>query len=157
MRAAGELRGQLLASFSKVSVLLAAAAILLLVVLPTMRGDYGASPLVDSRTVVWFVMELHLMFAAFVLGVPIFAMIVEIVGVATRDDRYDRLAWEFTRLLALAFTATAVLGVAGLAALVLLYPRFMTYLGNIFSPTFLPYAALIVADDVLLVVYYYGW
>ena len=58
----------------------------------------------DSRTVVWFVAELHLMFAAFVLGVPIFAVIVELVGKRTGDPRYDRLAHEFTRLLSAAFS-----------------------------------------------------
>ena len=35
---------------------------------------------IDSRLIVWIVSELHLMFAAFVLGVPIFAVIVVIVG-----------------------------------------------------------------------------
>ena len=157
MRAGGSLRHHLATSLAKVSALLGAAAFLILVVLPRMRGDYGSSPVLDSRTVVWLVMELHLMFAAFVLGVPIFAMIVEIVGAATKDERYDRLAREFTRLLALAFTATAVLGVLGLAALVVLYPKFMAYFGRVFSPTFLPYAAAIVVDAILLVVYYYAW
>ncbi len=157
MRSGGEVRRYLFLSLAKVGVLLGVAAVLLLGVLPRVGGDYGISPLVDSRTVVWLVMELHLMFAAFVLGVPIFAMIVEIVGAATKDDKYDRLAWEFTRLLALAFTATAVLGVMGLAALVFFYPRFMVYLGKIFSPTYLPYALAIVADAVLLAIYYYGW
>ena len=154
---AGHIRHHILTSLVKVGALLGLAAILLLVVLPRLHGDYGTSPILDSRTVVWVVMELHIMFAAFVLGVPIFAMIVEIVGVATKDERYDRLAWEFTRLLALAFTATAVLGVLGLAALVYFYPKFMTYLGKIFSPTFLPYAAAIIVNGVLLVVYYYAW
>ena len=152
-----EVRHHLLASLVKVGVLLAAAAGLVFGVLPRTVAVYTASPLLDSRTVVWLLMELHLMFGAFVLGVPIFAMIVEIVGSATGDKRYDRLAWEFTRLLALAFTATAVLGVLGLSALVLFYPQFMTYLGKIFSPTYLLYAASIVADAVLLVIYYYGW
>ncbi|MBI4612464.1 MAG: cytochrome ubiquinol oxidase subunit I, partial [Planctomycetes bacterium] len=157
MGAPGEVRRHLLVSLGKVGLLLGLAAILVLAVLPRLRAPYGATPLVEPRTVVWLVMELHLMFAAFVLGVPIFAMIVEIVGAATGDERYDRLAFEFTRLLALAFTATAVLGVLGLAALVLLYPRFMTYLGGIFRPTFLPYAALIVLDALLLVIYYTAW
>ena len=153
----GEVRRHLLLSLVKVGVLLGLAAGLLLIVLPRLRGDYAASPVLDSRTVVWLVMQLHLMFAAFVLGVPIFAMIVEIVGAATKDERYDRLAWEFTRLLALAFTATAVLGVLGLSALVVFYPKFMMYLGKIFSPTFLPYAGAIIVNAILLVIYYYAW
>lgn len=39
---------------------------------------------------------LHLMFGAFIVGVPIFASIVEIIGWRTGDARYDRLAHEFT-------------------------------------------------------------
>ena len=78
-------------------------------------ADYRSFPMTGSRVAAWVMAQLHLFFAAFVLGVPIFAMIVEIVGVATKDERYDRLAWEFTRLLVLAFTATAVL--AGLMPL----------------------------------------
>ncbi len=157
MSSGSDVRRHLLLSLAKVGALLGMAAGFLLLVLPRLGGDYGSLPLPDSRTVVWLVMQLHLMFAAFVLGVPIFAMIVEIVGAATKDERYDRLAWEFTRLLALAFTATAVLGLLGLAALVFLYPQFMTYLSRIFSPTYLPYAAAILANAILLVIYYYAW
>src|SRR5688572_24208247 len=35
---------------------------------------------IHSRVVIWVVAELHLMFGAFVLGVPIVASIVEVVG-----------------------------------------------------------------------------
>ena len=152
-----EVRHHLLLSLVKVGVFLGVAAVLLLAVLPRLTGDYRASPLVDSRTVVWVAMQVHLMFAAFVLGVPIFALIVEVVGAATKSEKYDRLAWEFTRLLTLAFITTAVFGLLGLAALVFFYPGFMTKMGAIFSPTYFPYAALIVADAVLLVFYYYTW
>ncbi len=79
----------------------------------------------DSRLVVWIVAQLHLMFAAFVLGVPIFAVMMEVIGVKTRDVRYDNLAYEFTRLLSAAYATTAALG--GLLAFRLfgLYPIFM--------------------------------
>jgi cytochrome bd-type quinol oxidase subunit 1 len=157
MNAKREFQHHLLLSLAKVIALLGISAVLLYAVLPKLQGDYGAAPILSSRTVVWLVMQLHLMFAAFVLGVPIFAMIVEIVGAATKDDRYDRLAREFTGLLALAFTATAILGVLGVASLVFLYPQFMNYLSRLFSPTYLPYAGLIVTDAVLLVTYYYAW
>src|SRR3990167_7277230 len=58
---------------------------------------------IDSRLIVWIVSELHLMFAAFVLGVPIFAVIVEIVGFKGGDIKYDKMAKEFTKLLSAAF------------------------------------------------------
>ncbi len=94
------------------------------------RTFFGLSP----RSVVWFVAQLHLLFAAFVLGVPIFAVIVEFIGWRTGDARYDRLAHEFTKLLAAAFATTAALG--GLLSFTLfgLYPKFSYYFISIFAP-----------------------
>ena len=153
MSARRPLRQELAWSLSKTAALLGLSALLVYAVLPKLAGDYRSVPILDSRTVVWLIMQLHLMFAAFVLGVPIFALIVEIVGAATRDERYDRLAWNFTQLFALAVVATAVSGVAGLGALVVLYPKFMNFLGSIFSPTYLAYAGTIVLNAILLVLY----
>src|SRR5439155_5483335 len=39
---------------------------------------YRAFPLLGSRLAVWAIAQLHLNFAAFILGVPIFAVIIEI-------------------------------------------------------------------------------
>ena len=72
--------------------------------------------------------ELHLMFGAFVLGVPIFASIVEVVGWRTGERRYDDLAHEFTKLLSAAFSTTAAFGGFLVFALIGLYPRFMAFL-----------------------------
>ena len=59
---------------------------------PTRRRSTGGFPLVGSRVAIWMVAQLHLLFAAFVLAVPIFALIVEAIGYKTGDLRYDRLA-----------------------------------------------------------------
>ena len=61
----------------------------------------------DSRQIVWIVAQLHILFGAFVLGVPIFAVTLEVVGMNNGDPRYDRLAHECTRLLSAAFATTA--------------------------------------------------
>ena len=112
---------------------------------------------VDSRLVVWMVAELHLMFAAFVLGVPIFAVLMEVIGVKTRDERYDKLAYEFTRLLSAAYATTAALG--GLLAFSLygLYPKFMGYLTGVFHHSMYIYAFVILAETFCLYLYYYTW
>ena len=55
-------------------------------------GAYRDFPLIGSRAAVWIAAEIHLMFAAFVLGVPIFAVVAEAIGVFGKDQRYDRLA-----------------------------------------------------------------
>ncbi|MFQ5650569.1 MAG: cytochrome ubiquinol oxidase subunit I [bacterium] len=111
----------------------------------------------DSRLIVWIVAELHLMFGAFVLGVPIFAVILEVVGMRSGDLRYDKLAHELTTLLSAAFATTAALG--GLQAFVLigLYPRFMTYLGGVFHNSFYVYALMFFGEAFMLYLYYYSW
>ena len=38
-------------------------------------GAYGRFPVAGARNAVWIAAEVHLMFAAFVLGVPMFAVI----------------------------------------------------------------------------------
>ncbi len=111
----------------------------------------------DSRLVVWIVAELHLMFAAFVLGVPIFAVLMEVIGKTTRDERYDKLAYEFTRLLSAAYATTAALG--GLLAFCLygLYPQFMGYLTGVFNHSMYIYAIVILLETFCLYLYYYTW
>lgn len=119
--------------------------------------DYRGGILVDSRTIIWIVSELHLMFGAFVLGVPIFAVIVEIIGARTKDPRYDRMAKDFTRLLSAAFATTAALGGLLTFTLYSLYPSFMAYLTGVFHKTFYIYALLFFAETFCLYFYYYSW
>ena len=120
-------------------------------------SGYRSFPLLGSRLVVWGAAQLHLNFAAFILGVPIFAVIVEFVGWRTRDARYDWLAHEFMKLTFAAFSATALLGGALTFFLLTLYPRFFGYLAGIFGPTMWVYAGLFFLETFTLYLYYYGW
>src|SRR4029450_10223903 len=116
-----------------------------------------AFPLVGSRVAIWMAAQLHLLFAAFVLAVPIFALIVEAIGYKTGDRRYDRLAHEFTKLLSVSFSITPTFGAMRAVMLISLFPEFTTYLMSVFSPTFLPYVLLFFAEAFFLYTYYYGW
>ena len=124
---------------------------------PYVEAEYRTFPVVGSRVAIWAVAQLHLLFAAFVLAVPIFALIVEAIGYKTGDMRYDRLAHEFAKLLSVSFSLTATFGAALTFMLVILYPKFTNYLMNVFSPTFLPYVLLFFAEAFFLYTYYYGW
>ncbi|HEY6854581.1 MAG TPA: cytochrome ubiquinol oxidase subunit I, partial [Gemmatimonadales bacterium] len=93
---------------------------------------YRDFPLLGARQAVWIAAEIHLMFAAFVLGVPMFAVVAEAIGIFGKDSRYDRLAKEFTRLLLVAYSATAIWGAVLTFLLATLYPRFFAYLTAIF-------------------------
>jgi cytochrome bd-type quinol oxidase subunit 1 len=124
---------------------------------PYVEAEYRRFPVVGSRVAIWAVAQLHLLFAAFVLAVPIFALIIEVIGYKTGDMRYDRLAHEFSKLLSVSFSLTATFGAFLTFMLIALYPKFTNYLMSVFSPTFLPYVLLFFAEAFFLYTYYYGW
>ena len=111
----------------------------------------------DSRKLVWFLAQLHLYFGAFVLGVPLFAVIIELVGWRNKDKKFDKLAYEFTSLLSVAYATTAAFG--GLLAFTLftLYPTFMGYMAGTFKNIMFIYALLFFGETYCLYLYYYGW
>src|SRR2546423_1596359 len=120
-------------------------------------GAYREFPLIGSRQASWIAAEIHLMFAAFVLGVPIFAVVAEAIGIFGKDQRYDRLAKEFTRLLLIAYSATAIWGAVFVFLLSTLYPRFWAYMTAIFGPSMWVYVAIFFFESFTLYLYYYGW
>ncbi len=119
--------------------------------------EYRALPFISSRVLMWAVAELHLMFAAFVLAVPMFALVIEFIGYRTGDKRYDQLAYDFTKLLSVSFSFTATLGALLTFGLLVFYPALTQYLVKIFSWTFLPYVLLFFLEAFFLYAYYYGW
>ncbi len=111
----------------------------------------------DSRRLIWFLAQMHLFFGAFVLGVPLFAVIIEIVGWRKNDAKFDKLAYEFTSLLSVAYATTAALGGLLAFALFTLYPTFMGYMAGIFKDVMFVYALLFFGETFALYLYYYGW
>src|SRR5437879_11268609 len=55
-------------------------------------------PLGGNRAAVWVVAQLHILFAAFILGAPIFVVLSEWMGYRKQEPRYDRLAKEVTKI-----------------------------------------------------------
>ncbi|HSF10146.1 MAG TPA: cytochrome ubiquinol oxidase subunit I, partial [Nitrospirales bacterium] len=86
-------------------------------------GQVPDAPLVDfpysgNRTAVWVVAQLHILFAAFILGAPIFAVVAEWLGYKNNDPKYDRLAKEVIKVTVILYSMTALTG--GLFIFVLL-------------------------------------
>ncbi len=111
----------------------------------------------DSRKLVWFLAQMHLFFGAFVLGVPLFAVLIEIVGWKNKDAKFDKLAYEFTSLLSVAYATTAAFGGLLAFSLFTLYPTFMGYMAGMFKDVMILYAALFFGETFCLYMYYYGW
>ena len=119
--------------------------------------DYPRIGNISSRAVVWLAAQLHLWFAAFVLAVPIFVFIIEAIGMYTRDERYDKMAYEFIKVSITAYSLTAILGGLLLFSLILFYPDLWGYLTTVFKDTMFYYALLFFAESAILYIYYYGW
>src|SRR5262245_29346277 len=141
----------------------AAALLALVAVVPAFAQEaakepaYRAFPVLGSRLAVWAVAQLHLNFAAFILGVPIFAVIIEIMGWRTGEARYDWLSHEFVKLTFAAFSTTALLGAFLLFLFVGYYPKFWAYMTSIFFPTYWVYALLFFLETFTVYLWYYGW
>jgi cytochrome bd ubiquinol oxidase subunit I len=134
-----------------------AGGLLLITAVADSIHSYGEFPIVGARGAIWIAAEVHLMFAAFVLGVPMFAVVAEAIGIFGKDPKYDGLAKEFTRLLLVAYSATAIWGAILVFLLATLYPRFWAYLTAVFGPSMWLYAGLFFFESFTLYLYYYGW
>ena len=119
--------------------------------------QYGDFPVIGGRGAVWITAQIHLMFAAFVLGVPMFAVITELIGIVGKDSRYDKLSKEFTRLLVFAYSATALWGALLLFLLSTLYPAFWGHMARVLHLSMWIYAGLFFIESFTLYLYYYGW
>lgn len=120
-------------------------------------SGYPAPPPLNGRVTVWILAQLHILLAAFILGVPVFAWIVELAGVATGEARYDRVAREFMSVAIAGYALASLLGGLLTAALLLFYPHVVQRLAGVFGDTLWLYVGLIAAESALAYLYYYSW
>jgi cytochrome bd-type quinol oxidase subunit 1 len=124
-------------------------------------ADYPRYGNVDSRLAIWVITQQHTYFGGFVLALPIFCLIIEVMGLMTRDRlasaRYDRLAHDFLRISLIAFSLSSLLGAGLVAAFVLLYPTFFSYIAGVFKSMMGIYALVFLAESSALCLYYYSW
>ena len=119
--------------------------------------DYPSSSGLPGRMAVWIVAQLHLFFGAFVLGVPIFVWVIELIGVLSKDERYDHMAHEFMKVSMTGFSLAASFGGLLSILLVVFYPDFMEYMTSIFGKVMIIYALMFFAESFFVYTYYYGW
>ncbi|HEX5549868.1 MAG TPA: cytochrome ubiquinol oxidase subunit I [Nitrospira sp.] len=115
-------------------------------------------PYTGNRTAVWIVAQLHILFAAFILGAPIFVVISEWLGYRKQDPRYDRLAKEVMKVTVILYSMTALTGGLFIFVLLATYPQFTTWLINHFFLVFaVIYPLLFIGETILLYLYFYSW
>ncbi|PIQ96565.1 MAG: hypothetical protein COV67_08875 [Nitrospinae bacterium CG11_big_fil_rev_8_21_14_0_20_56_8] len=125
--------------------------------------DYNRYGFAPSRMILWIANQQHLYFGSFVLAVPIFCMIIEFIGIRTKETdpimskKYDKLAYDLMKVSLTAYSWTAILGGILLFTFITLFPGFFKYLAGIFRPVMHVYALMFLAESGVLYVYYYGW
>jgi len=142
--------------------LVAACALLALIGGVAYAQAPGASavefPYTGNRTAVWIVAQLHILFAAFILGAPIFVVISEWMGYRKQEPKYDRLAKEVTKVTVILYSMTALTGGLFIFVLLATYPQFTTWLINHFFLVFaVIYPLLFISETILLYLYFYTW
>ena len=115
-------------------------------------------PYTGNRTGVWIVAQLHILFAAFILGAPIFAVVSEWLGYKNQDPKYDRLAKEVTKVTVILYSMTALTGGLFIFVLLATYPGFTTWLIQHFFLIFaVVYPLLFILETIVLYAYFYSW
>ncbi len=115
-------------------------------------------PIGGNRAAVWVVAQLHILFAAFILGAPIFVVVSEIIGWKNRDGRYERLAKEVTKVTVILYSMTALTGGLFIFVLLATYPQLTAWLINHFFAVFaVAYPLLFIAETIVLYLYWYTW
>lgn len=114
-------------------------------------------PLVGARTALWLAAQLHLFLAAFVLGAPIFIVISEWLGLRSGDARYERLAKETMKVVAIAYSLTAIFGVLFAFVLMGPYQPIANYLFRTLYPVWALYGLFILLETLVMYLYWYTW
>ncbi len=122
-----------------------------------MEASLLAGELIGARSLLWLVAQLHLFFAAFVLGAPIFIVVCEWLGRRRGDPRYERLAKETMKVVAIAYSFTALSGAAFAFVLMGPYHEVATHLLDRMGPVFAIYGGLFFVETALMYLYWYSW
>lgn len=77
--------------------------------------DYGTYGDYQSRTIIWIANQQHLYFGSFVLAVPMFVWVMELIGILKygkdkkAGKKFDDLAHEMMKISLTAYSVTAIL------------------------------------------------
>jgi len=147
--------------FKRLLIITPAALLLLLVAAGTAWAAPGDPPVTfpwGNRQWIWFVAQLHLDLAAFILGAPIFIVISEIIGWWRNDARFERLAHEMTRVTVMVYSLTALFGGFFIFLLIGMYPRVTSFVVDLFFPIWmLLYPVGFILETALIYTYNYTW
>lgn len=122
------------------------------------KTDQITMPFLGNRTTIWIISQFHILLASFILGVPLFIVISEFMFMKTGNEKYERLAYDITKVVAICYSLTALSGGTFAFLLFGLYPEFSSYIIGKFPGIWLAfYPFLFTLETILMYTYFYSW
>lgn len=114
-------------------------------------------PAWDARFASIIGIALHWAILQYALGMPLFAVLFEILSRKTGSKEYERMAKTFSKIMVILFPVGAVTGTLVEFGLVLVWPNLIVLVGKyFFSPLYLEIFAFL-AEAIFFYMYYYTW
>ncbi len=119
--------------------------------------DWASYPAFGDRVLSMVGIEVHWIILQLVLGLPLMAVIAEILWLKTRDERWLRIAKTLAKGFVMVFAVGAAMGTAAEFGLILLWPNLTELAGKyIFFPLYAEIFAFMM-EVVFVYMFYYAW
>ncbi len=119
--------------------------------------NWASYPAFGDRVLSMIGIEVHWIILQYILGLPLLAVIAEIIWLKTRDERWLKVAKTIAKGFIMVFAVGAAMGTAAEFGLVLLWPNLTEIAGKyIYFPLYAEIFAFMM-EVVFIYMYYYGW
>ena len=114
-------------------------------------------PVIGNNLVIPLLVVPHILIAAYIIGINLIAATSELVGMITKQRRYDRFARNAAKTTLLLFAVGSSLAFTFILALITLYPVLLSHLQNIFFWVFLAETFMFVGEVITVYAWYIAW
>jgi cytochrome d ubiquinol oxidase subunit I len=114
-------------------------------------------PVIGNNLVIPLLVVPHILIAAYIIGINLIAATSELVGMITKQRRYDRFARNAAKTTLLLFAVGSSLAFTFILALITLYPVLFSHLQNIFFWVFLAETFMFVGEVITVYAWYIAW
>ncbi len=119
--------------------------------------DWSSYPAFSDRVLSMIGIEIHWLILQYVLGLPLMAVVAEIIWLKTRDERWLKVSRTLAKGFVIVFAVGAGMGTASEFGLVLLWPNLTEAAGKyIYFPLYAEIFAFMI-EVIFVYMFYYAW
>ncbi|WP_457548621.1 cytochrome ubiquinol oxidase subunit I [Archaeoglobus sp.] len=119
--------------------------------------DWASYPAFSDRVLSMIGIEIHWLILQYVLGLPLLAVVSEIIWLKTKDERWLKVSRTLAKGFVMVFAVGAAMGTASEFGLVLLWPNLVEAAGKyIYFPLYAEIFAFMM-EVIFVYMFYYAW